>query len=276
MSTNVKVYFQNGEIRRFQVELGFRPFYNVITKAFEFLKEKTLNTENIQVLYQDEDGDWINCDKEEEFKECIRVSKGYLKLKIFFPGQSFFQRTIQESIKEEPKKEPVKEQPKPESIKEEPKKVTHCGVTCDKCHKEDIQGNRMKCLQCKNYDLCEDCYKSKNSFHPYHSFQIISEPEQVIEKVVQVIEKPKKAIHVNVCCDGCYTNPIVGTRYMCLNCNNNSFDLCEKCFTKRKELHYSNHVFRALEEPMSQQSFIQPPIHKEPIIVPMQHMITKK
>lgn len=262
MSTNVKVYFQNGEIRRFQIDLGMKPFFNIINKSIALLKDKSFNTDNIQVLYQDEDQDWVNCDKEEEFKECIRISKGYIKLKILFPGQIFFKKEEPKKEEKEPvKQEPIRQEPIQEAPKLEPKQI-HCGVTCDKCQKENIQGLRMKCITCKNYDLCEDCYKTKSSFHPYHSFQIISEPEKIQEK----IQQPKKTIHKNVQCDGCYINPVVGTRYMCLNCNN--YDLCERCFEKRKDLHYSNHVFRALEEPVDIKPVIYPTIPKNPGPVP--------
>ena len=47
-------------------------------------------------------------------------------------------------------------------IKEEDKninssKIIHRGICCNKCGKENIQGIRYKCVQCKNYNLCENC-----------------------------------------------------------------------------------------------------------------------
>ena len=47
-------------------------------------------------------------------------------------------------------------------IKEEDKnintsKIIHRGICCNKCGKENIQGIRYKCVQCMNYNLCENC-----------------------------------------------------------------------------------------------------------------------
>jgi len=41
----------------------------------------------------------------------------------------------------------------------------HYGITCDGCQKSPIVGRRFKCLQCFNFDLCEDC-EAKGHDHP--------------------------------------------------------------------------------------------------------------
>ena len=36
-------------------------------------------------------------------------------------------------------------------------KMFHKGIRCNRCGKENIQGIRYKCVQCMNYNLCENC-----------------------------------------------------------------------------------------------------------------------
>ncbi|KAI4184399.1 MAG: hypothetical protein L6R41_004751 [Letrouitia leprolyta] len=35
--------------------------------------------------------------------------------------------------------------------------VVHRGVTCDSCHAIPIRGTRYRCMNCRDYDLCEQC-----------------------------------------------------------------------------------------------------------------------
>ena len=39
-------------------------------------------------------------------------------------------------------------------------KLIHRGICCNRCGKQNIQGIRYKCVQCKNYNLCENCENS--------------------------------------------------------------------------------------------------------------------
>ncbi|OQR80768.1 hypothetical protein ACHHYP_17233 [Achlya hypogyna] len=46
--------------------------------------------------------------------------------------------------------------------------LVHTGTTCKQCQAKPIRCNRYRCLQCKNTDLCERCFKSNG--HAKHSF----------------------------------------------------------------------------------------------------------
>jgi hypothetical protein len=46
--------------------------------------------------------------------------------------------------------------------------MVHSGVQCDGCNMYPLKGNRYKCTQCEDYDLCTKC--NKNKIHSQHNF----------------------------------------------------------------------------------------------------------
>ncbi|KAF8491539.1 hypothetical protein JB92DRAFT_3006024 [Gautieria morchelliformis] len=50
-------------------------------------------------------------------------------------------------------------------------------VPCRGCKKDRIRGTRWKCLQCKDYDLCDSCHSSK-AHPPDHKMFELEDPEQ--------------------------------------------------------------------------------------------------
>ncbi|RIB22703.1 hypothetical protein C2G38_956408 [Gigaspora rosea] len=58
------------------------------------------------------------------------------------------------------------------------------------------------------------------------------------------------AIHNGYCCDGCHMDPILGTRFLCMNCDESrEVDLCEDCMIEGKfenEYHKKTHRFSAI------------------------------
>ncbi|CAL8068176.1 unnamed protein product [Orchesella dallaii] len=53
---------------------------------------------------------------------------------------------------------------------------SHPSVGCDGCLQEPIIGKRHKCLQCEDYDLCENCMAAGQ--HAHHIFVGLATPEQ--------------------------------------------------------------------------------------------------
>jgi hypothetical protein len=240
--TNIKVFYPSGEIRRFGVELPtereciqMKIFSQIISKAINLISEnKDSSTWNC--LYMDPENDWINLDKEEEFLECIKLSKGEIKLK--FTSKVPMEQPIDFKPVVEPtsKYEPIKVLPVPVQ------QVIHTGVICDKCNTKDFSGIRYKCKVCKDYDMCEKCWPVYKYVHN-HPFEELLYPH--------IEQQPSKKVHWGVTCDGCQMRNIEGKRYKCLNCQ--KYDLCESCFDARvkRGIHFNNHVFRTLAEPES-------------------------
>ena len=45
----------------------------------------------------------------------------------------------------------------------------HEGVECDGCEMNPIRGLRFKCLDCPDFDLCEECYNKE--VHKHHKLK---------------------------------------------------------------------------------------------------------
>ena len=55
-----------------------------------------------------------------------------------------------------------------------PKETSHIGIQCDQCNKT-IAGNRYKCGNCVDYDVCELCLL-KDAHDPTHVFLLLRVP----------------------------------------------------------------------------------------------------
>lgn len=53
--------------------------------------------------------------------------------------------------------------------------IIHLGIKCNKCNTENIQGIRYKCINCENYNLCQNC-ESDSDHVSSHIFLKIRKP----------------------------------------------------------------------------------------------------
>jgi hypothetical protein len=165
----VKVFFNNGEVRRFKIDY---PTYlqKLVGVAISQLQDKSVDTRKFNISYEDVDGDWVNLDTEEEFAECFSHSYGpALKIKI----ECNFKKGLTLLVPQFEKKEetPIVSQPQ---IIEEINTQPHKGVNCDKCGQKNFTGKRYKCLHCPDYDLCDNCFPGRSKFHSLgHPFKMV-------------------------------------------------------------------------------------------------------
>eukprot|EP01080_Neovahlkampfia_damariscottae_P009234 gene9234-1320_t len=251
----VKIYFNNGEIRRFKINFPTN-LKQLVLESLKQLQEKNVDTTKFRLFYEDMDGDWVNMDTEEEFVDALNNSLGpALKLKVDL---------LQFEKKQEVKKEEFIQPQKPEEKQTEP----HVGICCDSCHKQNFFGKRYQCLSCSDYDLCESCFPSRDTFHAKnHPFKLINKPAEVVKQPELIPIKPvlePVEPHTGIACDNCKKQNFTGKRFQCTQCDD--FDLCEDCFPKRSNFHSNNHPFKLIAKPIKVNP-IQPIKPVEPIEV---------
>ncbi|KAF8336445.1 uncharacterized protein EI90DRAFT_3152608 [Cantharellus anzutake] len=133
-------------------------------------------------------------------------------------------------------------------------------ATCDKCF-GTVVGIRHKCLDCEDYDLCNECFPGNSLLHfnGTHRFLHLDEPKRIVVTRVYdddpspVNEEGQSATlpedsHVqhNARCDFC-GRIILGFRHKCLDCED--FDLCNSCKTNAREAHDMSHTFVKFNTP---------------------------
>lgn len=103
-------------------------------------------------------------------------------------------------------------------------------ATCDGCN-APIYGIRHKCLNCPDWDFCNECIKGAATTHPRHRFAPLYDTIGLAPQLVR---------HFGIYCDGplCKDNEhqsyIRGNRYKCAVCHDTDF--CANC-----EAHPGNH-----------------------------------
>ncbi|CAG8645191.1 18702_t:CDS:10, partial [Acaulospora morrowiae] len=118
--------------------------------------------------------------------------------------------------------------------------LTQHSATCDYCESV-IVGIRHKCINCPDFDLCQNCIALAPTQHPYHTFMQIRRPGEPEIKILDT------AFHPGIRCDGC-GKPINGVRYKCANCSD--FDLCGNCEASPANKHNPDHVFIKFRRPV--------------------------
>lgn len=111
--------------------------------------------------------------------------------------------------------------------------VRHNAI-CDNCDKK-IYGIRHKCLDCPDWDYCNDCVKNAPRTHPRHRFTAIYSP---IGDASPIITR-----HFGITCDGPLCRDrndyITGVRYKCAVCDDTDF--CASCEALPTNSHNRTH-----------------------------------
>ena len=87
--------------------------------------------------------------------------------------------------------------------------IIHNGIKCSLCQRFPIIGIRYKCLQCKSFDLCEECEKTQGMKHGHLLLKLRNNkqismignnnPKKEIKLKTQAIQKPQsKCINKNI------------------------------------------------------------------------------
>ncbi|KAI0706405.1 hypothetical protein C8Q76DRAFT_749500 [Earliella scabrosa] len=107
------------------------------------------------------------------------------------------------------------------------RKAIHHGGTCDGCNRADMEGVRHRCLQCEDFDFCEQCVadpKQREAHNLSHPFFPLVSPldrsayDRVRAQLLAQNASPNGPAHVGISCDLCGQNPLVGVRHKCFDC----------------------------------------------------------
>ncbi|KIJ54281.1 hypothetical protein M422DRAFT_25208 [Sphaerobolus stellatus SS14] len=124
----------------------------------------------------------------------------------------------------------------------------HPHIVCDGCRKP-VAGNRFKCLNCPDFDLCDNCIGSASTGHSAnHHFLKLETPSKIRFHTTHVPTQdanPNIVSFHNARCNLCDSR-IAGARYKCTDCPD--FDTCEQCFAIVPEQH-PLHTFVKVTDP---------------------------
>ncbi|KAG7099701.1 hypothetical protein E1B28_001521 [Marasmius oreades] len=121
-----------------------------------------------------------------------------------------------------------------------PRDIVHF-ATCNLCDSR-IHGSRYKCVDCPDFDACENCFSITPAHHPQHAFVRVEKQDQFIRRTE--VDRP---MHYAVC-DSCQKG-IFGIRYKCMHTECPDFDLCEDCEAHPISVHPSNHPMLKMRDP---------------------------
>ncbi|BGP54361.1 hypothetical protein JCM8202_000794 [Rhodotorula sphaerocarpa] len=132
--------------------------------------------------------------------------------------------------------------------------VRHDGVFCDGC-RGDMIGNRYKCRDCSNYDLCGPCIDQRDTYHTsLHRFVEIARPGATARLTDRGSKpagpsptvEPTPLMRHAATCDLCH-NGIFGVRFKCLVCPD--YDVDAECFMTNVEKRHPGHDFVRINVP---------------------------
>ena len=126
-----------------------------------------------------------------------------------------------------------------------PGRNTRHNAICDGCDKK-IYGVRHKCLNCPDWDYCNECIMEARQSHPRHRFAALYQPI--------ADQYPSMVRHHGIYCDGplCSKKPdqtyIQGVRYKCAICHDTDF--CAACEALPSNHHNRTHPLIKLKTPV--------------------------
>lgn len=242
----IKLKF-NDIVRRTQIAEDKLTYQGLFDVTVEMFFSGSGNYQDFQIAYKDDEDDTVIVLSDEEIKEAIRVMQGDDSKAfrfIIIPNASGIKvqssgfATLASSLHSATPVAPVEVKgtaiPVPiasipergvggkvggASVPDEEKaKLIHFGVTCDDCGMGPIVGDRFKCTQRDDYDLCENCVTRDTSEFP------------MVKITDHNGDKPqcqRKQVHYGIKCDDCGISPITGGRNKCTI--RDDFDLCDTC-----------------------------------------------
>lgn len=117
-------------------------------------------------------------------------------------------------------------------------------INCDLCEQPIKTGTkRYKAKRTANIDVCQNCFKTERTEALKDYFELENDINEDV-------------LHHYHRCNQCNIDPIWGTRFSCVTCDN--YDLCEACYDKNLEnqkteddehYHDVNHEWIAYEQP---------------------------
>jgi hypothetical protein len=124
---------------------------------------------------------------------------------------------------------------------------------CSYCQSEILFGYRYKCLECKDYDLCGECFEKRhfNALHQTrHKMIRFTKAREShcgtnlyldwdLLNLEHLIELYKYVVHLGTKCKICEHEPIIGLRFKCDCCQD--FDMCSKCCKYSFNNHCNSH-----------------------------------
>ncbi|GAB6029226.1 Sequestosome-1 [Chamberlinius hualienensis] len=156
---DAKDFYGQEEIRRFRLLAEAHYLYQTLKEKLAILFP-ILQRKPFDILYKDQDDEFINVSSEEELAFAISMlankSDNNHPLRLFIKGVHYEREEKNPSL-------------------DETDDIVHEGVTCDGCQ-NNIRGFRYKCLECVDFDLCAQCEVKK--LHSDHAMIRLATPQK--------------------------------------------------------------------------------------------------
>uniref|UniRef100_A0A0A1X077 Protein ref(2)P n=1 Tax=Zeugodacus cucurbitae TaxID=28588 RepID=A0A0A1X077_ZEUCU len=133
------------------------------TIAKQLFEERHLTRFQFSTAWFDEDGDEIDICNQEDYD--LFLFKRMDRLQLYITPLEQWKETFNVQDKCDAQAQPAAEA-EAEADDDPTFSVLHARVECDACGSSPIFGFRYKCIQCPNYDLCQNC--EAKHMHPEH------------------------------------------------------------------------------------------------------------